>query len=56
MRQDILNLGAIVLLRSLLNYFLEQEIRRGEERREAQAGSDATGTVPRTVDNPPAGD
>ena len=29
-RQDILNLGAIVLLRTLLNYFLEQEIRRGE--------------------------
>lgn len=33
-RQDILNLGAIVLLRTLLNYFLEQEIRRGEENRE----------------------
>lgn len=32
-RQDILNLGAIVLLRTLLNYFLEQEIRQGEERR-----------------------
>ncbi|WP_009631130.1 DUF1622 domain-containing protein [Synechocystis sp. PCC 7509] len=30
-RQDILNLGAIVLLRTLLNYFLEQEIRQGEE-------------------------
>ena len=25
-RQDILNLGAIVLLRTLLNYFLEREI------------------------------
>jgi uncharacterized membrane protein len=29
-RQDILNLGAIVLLRTLLNYFLEREIRQGE--------------------------
>ncbi|MFP5212909.1 MAG: DUF1622 domain-containing protein [Acidobacteriota bacterium] len=28
--QDIMNLGAIVLLRSLLNYFLEREIRQGE--------------------------
>lgn len=33
-RQDILNLGAIVLLRSLLNYFLEHEIRQAEERRQ----------------------
>ena len=32
-RQDILNLGAIVLLRTLLNYFLEQEIRQGERER-----------------------
>lgn len=32
-RQDILNLGAIVLLRTLLNYFLEREIRQGEQRR-----------------------
>jgi uncharacterized membrane protein len=32
-RQDILNLGSIVLLRTLLNYFLEQEIRQGEARR-----------------------
>ncbi|HZE70890.1 MAG TPA: DUF1622 domain-containing protein [Pyrinomonadaceae bacterium] len=32
-RQDIMNLGAIVLLRTLLNYFLEREIRMGEERR-----------------------
>ncbi len=30
-RQDILNLGAIVLLRTLLNYFLEREIRQGEQ-------------------------
>lgn len=29
-RQDILNLGAIVLLRTLLNYFLEREIGQGE--------------------------
>ena len=35
-RQDILNLGAIVLLRSLLNYFLEREIRQGEERGSGQ--------------------
>ncbi|MEA5507539.1 DUF1622 domain-containing protein [Halotia wernerae UHCC 0503] len=32
-RQDILNLGAIVLLRTLLNYFLEREIQQGEKRR-----------------------
>lgn len=30
-RQDILNLGAIVLLRTLLNYFLEREIKQGEQ-------------------------
>jgi uncharacterized membrane protein len=30
-RQDILNLGAIVFLRTLLNYFLEREIDRGEQ-------------------------
>lgn len=32
-RQDILNLGAIVLLRTLLNYFLEREIRQGQQSR-----------------------
>ncbi len=32
-RQDILNLGAIVLLRSLLNYFLEHEIQQAENRK-----------------------
>lgn len=32
-RQDILNLGAIVLLRTLLNYFLEREISQGEQSR-----------------------
>ncbi len=31
--QDISNLAAIVLLRTLLNYFLEREIRQGEQRR-----------------------
>ncbi len=31
-RQDIMNLGAIVLLRTLLNYFLEREIRMVDER------------------------
>jgi uncharacterized membrane protein len=33
-RQDIVNLGAIVLLRTLLNYFLEREIRQGEAQRQ----------------------
>ena len=32
-RQDILTLGSIVLLRTLLNFFLEREIREGEQRR-----------------------
>lgn len=32
-RQEILNLGAIILLRTLLNYVLEHEIRQGEESR-----------------------
>ncbi|MBW4644255.1 MAG: DUF1622 domain-containing protein [Goleter apudmare HA4340-LM2] len=32
-RQDISNLAAIVLLRTLLNYFLEQEIRQVEQSR-----------------------
>ncbi|MBD2415208.1 hypothetical protein FACHB389_26115 [Nostoc calcicola FACHB-389] len=35
-RQDILNLGAIVLLRTLLNYFLEREIQQGEQRRPSE--------------------
>jgi uncharacterized membrane protein len=35
-RQDILNLGAIVLLRTLLNYFLEREIQQGERNRSTQ--------------------
>ena len=32
-RQDISNLSAIVLLRTLLNYFLAREIRQGEQNR-----------------------
>ena len=36
-RQDILTLGAIVMLRTLLNYFLEREIRQGEESRAAES-------------------
>ena len=40
-RQDILNLGAIVMLRSLLNYFLEREIRLGEQRT-VQANEEGT--------------
>ncbi len=35
-RQDIVNLGAIVLLRTLLNYFLEREIIQGEQRRSSE--------------------
>ena len=35
-RQDIMNLGAIVLLRTLLNYFLEREIIQGEQRRSSE--------------------
>jgi uncharacterized membrane protein len=35
-REDILTLAAIVLLRTLLNYFLEREIRHVEERQRAR--------------------
>lgn len=35
-RKDIVNLGAIVLLRTLLNYFLEREIKQGEQSRSDQ--------------------
>ncbi len=38
-RQDILNLGAIVLLRTLLNFFLEREIRQAEENRRAPSAA-----------------
>jgi uncharacterized membrane protein len=41
-RQDILSLGEIVLLRTLLNYFLEREIQQGEQRRIPQQQSDRT--------------
>lgn len=37
-RADILALGAIVLLRTLLNLFLEREIREGEEKRRRLGG------------------
>jgi uncharacterized membrane protein len=40
-RQDILNLGAIVLLRTLLNYFLEREIQQGEQRRQPEPNTTA---------------
>ncbi|MGG6269645.1 DUF1622 domain-containing protein [Leptolyngbya sp. AN03gr2] len=35
-RQDIVNLGALVLLRTLLNYFLEREIQQVEQSRMAE--------------------
>ena len=38
-RADLLTLGAVVLLRTLLNLFLEREIREGEAKRERQPGS-----------------
>ncbi|MBE9010906.1 DUF1622 domain-containing protein [Pseudanabaenaceae cyanobacterium LEGE 13415] len=40
-RQDILNLGALVLLRTLLNYFLEREIQQGEQSRASEQPSPA---------------
>ncbi|MBD2461454.1 DUF1622 domain-containing protein [Oscillatoria sp. FACHB-1407] len=44
-RQDILNLGAIVLLRTLLNYFLELEIKQGEEARLEERRQDVAETA-----------
>ncbi|HYF62302.1 MAG TPA: DUF1622 domain-containing protein [Herpetosiphonaceae bacterium] len=44
-RQDILNLGAIVLLRTLLNFFLEREIRQAERIREAESGQRSSGAA-----------
>ena len=38
-RADLLTLGAVVLLRTLLNLFLEREIREGEAKRERSPGS-----------------
>jgi uncharacterized membrane protein len=43
-RGDILNLGAIILLRTLLNYFLEDEISRGEQRRSPEHDRSETET------------
>lgn len=37
-RRDILNLGAIVLLRTLLNYFIEREIQQVEQSRSPERG------------------
>ena len=46
-RQDILNLGAIVLLRTLLNYFLEREIGQVEQSRlNAQENNPPPGDYP----------
>ena len=46
-RQDILNLGAIVLLRTRLNYFLEREIGQVEQSRlKAQENTPPTGEYP----------
>jgi uncharacterized membrane protein len=42
-RPDILNLATIVFLRTLLNYFLEQEIQQVEQRR--QSGNEQNETV-----------
>jgi uncharacterized membrane protein len=39
-REEIMNLGAIVLLRSLLNYFLEMEISMGEVRSPVEVSTD----------------
>ena len=38
-RADLLTLGAVVLLRTLLNLFLEREIREGEAKRRRSPGS-----------------
>lgn len=45
-RQDILNLTAIVLLRTLLNYFLEHEIQQAERRKQG----DHPNSINRAVD------
>jgi uncharacterized membrane protein len=51
-RQDILSLGEIVLLRTLLNYFLEREIQQGEQHRTSQQESDRSKMTIR-MDEPP---
>jgi uncharacterized membrane protein len=45
-RQDIVNLGAIVLLRTLLNYFLEREIRQGEAQRQHASAAETPARRP----------
>jgi uncharacterized membrane protein len=45
-RQDIVNLGAIVLLRTLLNYFLEREIRQGEAQRPQASAAESPARRP----------
>ena len=52
-RLDILNLGAIVLLRTLLNYFLEREIRQGEQSRQPER-EPADNSYFATADDPTA--
>ena len=45
-RQDILNLGSIVMLRTLLNYFLEREIQLGENSRSLSASGTGSSELP----------
>lgn len=49
-RQDILSLGEIVLLRTLLNYFLEREIQQGEQRRINRQQSDRSDEMKRRIE------
>lgn len=49
-RQDILNLGAIVLLRTLLNYFLEREIQQGEQNRQRNREQPLRGNQDERID------
>lgn len=47
-RPDILNLATIVFLRTLLNYFLEQEIQQVEQRR--QSSTEESQTLNKPID------
>ncbi|MFB2879365.1 DUF1622 domain-containing protein [Floridanema aerugineum] len=47
-RPDILNLATIVFLRTLLNYFLEQEIQQVEQRR--QSGTEESQPLNKSID------
>jgi uncharacterized membrane protein len=47
-RPDILNLATIVFLRTLLNYFLEQEIQQVEQRR--QSSTEENQTLNQSID------